>query len=71
MHPIPALPLARSLGGNMIGVKGVTALAAILNTTKITNLECAAAPKRLSMPIDAPTLSPFPSPAPRSQSLIQ
>ena len=51
-HPIPALPLARSLLGNYIGDKGATALAAILNKTKITHLKCAAAPKRLSMPTD-------------------
>ena len=37
------LPLARSLWGNKIGVKGATALAAILNETKITHLKCAAA----------------------------
>ena len=37
--------LARSLEDNRIGDKGVTALAAILNKTKITNLKCAAAPE--------------------------
>ena len=37
-----SLPLARSLGGNVIGVKGATELAAILNKTKITSLKCAA-----------------------------
>ena len=36
-------PLARSLGVNDIGAEGASALAAILKTTQITNLECAAA----------------------------
>ena len=38
-----ALPLALSLTGNDIGDKGATALAAILNEMKITDLRCAAA----------------------------
>ena len=44
LSPFPTLPLARSLGGNDIGKEGVTALAAILKETKITELKCAAAP---------------------------
>ena len=54
-HTVPILPLARSLGGNDIGVEGATALAAILNETEITNLKCAAAPAVfafMSAPID-------------------
>ena len=39
------LPLARSIGSNDIGDEGATALAAILKETKITVLECAAAPE--------------------------
>ena len=39
------LPLARSLEGNNIGDQGASALAAILKETKITELECAAAPE--------------------------
>ena len=59
------LPLARSLGSNNIGDKGVTALAAILNETNITNLKCAAVSEEevfafVSEPIDTPALSPFP-----------
>ena len=49
------LPLACSLGGNNIRNKGVTALAAVLNETKVTNLKCAAASEVfvfLSAPID-------------------
>ena len=64
------LPLARSLGVNGIRDEGVTAIAAVLKETKITTLECAAAPEevfaRVSAPIDTPTLSPFPIPLPRS-----
>ena len=40
------LPLACSLRGNYIGVKGASALAAILKETQIQQLECAAAPER-------------------------
>ena len=40
-----ALRLARSLWNNELGAEGVSALASILNTTKITHLECAAAPE--------------------------
>ena len=39
LSPFPTLPLARSLGDNVIGAEGATALAAILNETKITNLK--------------------------------
>ena len=39
---ILAPPLTRSLGENNIGVKGASALAAILKETKITTLGCAA-----------------------------
>jgi hypothetical protein len=45
LSPFPTLPLARSLGDNEIGAEGVTALAAVLKETQITNLECAAAPE--------------------------
>ena len=51
----------------MIGVESVTALAAILNTTKLTHLECAA-PKRLSMPVDTRLLL-LPPPTPCSLDL--
>ena len=60
LSPFPILPLARSLWGNKIGAEGATALAAILNTTEITNLKCAAAPGAfafLSAPIDTPITS--------------
>jgi hypothetical protein len=43
LSPFPTLPLAHRLGGNDIGAKGATALAAILKETQITNLRCAAA----------------------------
>ena len=47
------LPLARSLCNNGIGDGGVTALAAILHETKITDLTCAASPgAHLSVNID-------------------
>ena len=36
---VPILPFARSLGGNNIRAEAATALAAILNKTKITNLK--------------------------------
>ena len=52
---VPILPLARSLGGNHIRAEAATALAAILNKTKITNLKCAATPEEfafLSAPAD-------------------
>jgi hypothetical protein len=39
--------LACSIGGNRIGDEGASALAAILKETKITKLECAAAPECL------------------------
>jgi len=54
--------LARSLGGNQIGDKGASALAAILKETRITKLLCAAARvfAFVSMPVDMPALSPFP-----------
>ena len=42
---MPILPLARSLYDNELGDEGVSALAAILKETQITNLKCAAAPK--------------------------
>ena len=48
------LPLARSLGSNNIGDKGVTALAAILNETNITNLKCAAAPEKCLLSCQRP-----------------
>ena len=43
---------------------GVTALAAVLKETMITDLKCAAAPEvfaSVSAPVDMPALSPFPS----------
>ena len=43
LSPSPIPPVARSLGSNHIGVKGASALAAILKETKITTLGCAAA----------------------------
>ena len=52
-------PLSHSLERNNIGAEGATALAAILNETKITNLKCAAAPEVFafaSAPVD--TLHP-------------
>ena len=49
------LPLACSLDRNRLGDKGATALAAILNETKITHLRCAAIPVAfafVSAPVD-------------------
>ena len=62
---VSILPLARSLDINRLGGKGITALAAILNETKITHLKCAAIPPVvfafLSAPVDTlATLSPSP-----------
>ena len=42
-HTLPQ-PIPCSLGQNAIGVKGASALAAVLKKTKITHLKCAAAP---------------------------
>jgi len=42
---IPALSLLCSLRYNQFGNEGASALAAVLKETKITNLECAAAPE--------------------------
>ena len=50
-----APPLVRSLRHNKIGDKGASALAAVLKETRITHLECAAAPQSVrfvSAPID-------------------
>jgi hypothetical protein len=57
LSPFPNLPLAHSLGGNIIGAEGATALAAILKETQITSLGCAAARvfAFVSMPIDTAT----------------
>ena len=44
---VSVLPLARSLGSNNIRAEGATALAAILNETKITKLMCAPTPEYL------------------------
>ena len=65
-------PLARRLGYNGLGDKGVTELAVILNKTKITYLECAPAPEQrllsfLSAPVDTRLLShTLPPPIPCS-----
>ena len=51
----PILSLTRSVRSNRIRAEGATKLAAILNETKITTLECAAASQVfafLSAPID-------------------
>ena len=57
------LPLARSLGHNNIGAAGTTALAAVLNETKITNLKCAAAPEKCLLSCQRPlTLLTIPAP---------
>ena len=48
------LPLARSLRKNGIGAEGATALATILKKTKITILECAAAPCSVFAFVSAP-----------------
>ena len=45
--------LSRSLGGNGIGAKGASALAAVLKETKITELECAAAPQSVRFLVSA------------------
>ena len=48
-------PIPCSLGYNEFGDEGVSALAAILKETQITNLKCAAAPKVfafMSAPVD-------------------
>ena len=54
LSPFPILPLARSLSGNGIGPEGASALAAILKETKITNLECAAAPAKCLLSCQRP-----------------
>jgi hypothetical protein len=56
---IPTPPLARSLGGNMIGDQGASTLAAILKETKITSLGCAATRvfAFLSAPLDTRMLA--------------
>eukprot|EP00964_Phaeocystis_antarctica_P063249 scaffold37942_cov57-Phaeocystis_antarctica.AAC.3 len=53
---VPILPLARSLEGNHIRAEAATALAAILNKTKITNLKCAATPEEFAF-LSAPALA--------------
>ena len=63
LSPFPILPLARSLDYNEIGAKGATALAAILNETKITHLKCAAAPQCL-LPCQRPLTRKRTPPAP-------
>ena len=57
----PALPIARSLSFNNIGEKGASALAAVLNDTKITSLKCAASPifAFVSTPNDTPQHLPL------------
>ena len=58
---VSTLLLARSLRNNKLGAEGVSALAAILNTTKITHLECATAPEAfasLSAPMNTPQHPP-------------
>ena len=42
---LPASPTLCSIWGNKIGDKGASALAAVLKETRITQLECAAAPE--------------------------
>ena len=62
LSPFPILPLARSLEDNEIGAEGATALAAVLKETKITNLECAAAPEVfafVSAPVDTTQHQPL------------
>ena len=73
LSPFPILPLAHSLQVNAIGAEGATALAAILNETKITNLECAAPAKRLLLCQRPLThlLSNWSHPTPRTQSRRQ
>ena len=64
---IPILTLAHSLDCNRLGDKGATALAAIINETKITHLRCAAIPVAfafVSAPIDTLT-------APASRSHVR
>jgi hypothetical protein len=62
LSPFPTLPFTHRLGGNNIGDKGASALAAILKETKIINLRCATARvfAFVSMPIDTPAFSPYP-----------
>ena len=57
LSPFPILLLTRSLGGNDIGIEGASALAAVLKETKITNLECAAAPRVFAF-VSAPLTLP-------------
>ena len=47
-------PIPCSLGYNNIGVEGASALAAILKETKITTLECAAAPAKCLLSCQRP-----------------
>ena len=55
------MPLACSLRGNYIGVKGASALAAVLKETTISDLKCAAAPRVfafVSVPLGMPPPRP-------------
>jgi hypothetical protein len=61
---ISAPPLIRSLRNNMIGAKGASSLAAVLKETKITELQCAAAPEcslSCQRPLTLPTIPAPPS----------
>ena len=52
---ILAPPLACSLRNSQIGDQGVSALAAVLKETKISELECAAPAPRVFAFVSAPT----------------
>ena len=58
LSPFPTLPLARSLDRNNIGAEGAIALAAILNETNITNLECDPRPPKCLLLCQRPLTRP-------------
>ena len=64
-HRVHLAPLSYSLIYNNIGAKGATALTAILNETKLTNLKCAATP------LPRPSHLPATLPVTRSQLTVQ
>ena len=53
-RPLTRLLCHCSLGGNNISAEGASALAAVLNETKITNLKCAAASEEFCFRVSAP-----------------
>ena len=66
---VPTLPFVHRLAHNDIGAQGASALAAVLKETKISNLECAAAPK-CSLLCQRPLNGSPPASGPHPGSLI-